>query len=311
MKVFALVATLWVVTAAAQPWPSKPLQIWHGFAPGANPDIIARTLQPALSERLGQPVVIDSKPGAGGRIATAFVAKQPADGHSLIMLTGGDGVMAATVTDLPYDLLRDFAFVSTTTVFPFLVLVSAESPYQTLGQLIEDARKRPGKLSYGHSGIASTLHLAGELLKEQTGIDMVHVPYKGTQVQELVAGRLDMAIQVATSAMPLIKAGRVRVLAVTSAKRDPSFPDVPAVDESVPGYEVTSWLGLAAPSRTSPAIVERLSAEVRAALAREDIAARIRATGAEPFAMTSAEFRARVEADILKWRRLAAKVSLQ
>jgi tripartite-type tricarboxylate transporter receptor subunit TctC len=272
MKALALVAAVWAFGAAAQPWPSKPLQIWHGFAPGANPDIIARTLQPALAERLGQPVVIDTKPGAGGRIATAFVAKQPADGHALIMLTGGDGVMAATVTDLPYDLLRDFAFVSTTTVFRFLVLVSAESPYQSLGQLIEDARKRPGKLSYGHSGIASTLHLAGELLKEQTGIDMVHVPYKGTQVQELAAGRLDMAIQVATSAMP--------------------------------------WLGLAAPSRTSQAIVDRLSDEVRTLLAREDIAARIRATGAEPRAMTSAEFRARVEADILKWRRLAAKINL-
>src|SRR5438105_4050997 len=242
MRAFVLMTVFAATSAVAQPWPSKPLQIWHGFAPGANPDIIARTLQPALGERLGQPVVIDTKPGAGGRIATAFVAKQPADGHSLIMLTGGDGVMAATVTDLPYDQLRDFAFVSTTTVFPFLVLVSSDSPYQTLGQLIEDARKRPGKLSYGHSGIASTLHLAGELLKEQTGIDMVHVPYKGTQVQELVAGRLDMAIQVSTSAMPMIKAGRVRVLAVTSSKRDPSFPDVPAVDETVPGYEVPSLL---------------------------------------------------------------------
>jgi len=311
MKVLFLVASVWACVAAAQPWPSKPVQLWHGFAAGANPDIIARTLQPALGERLGQPVVIDTKPGAGGRIATAFVAKQPPDGYSLIMLTGGDSVMAATVNDLPYDLLRDFAFVSTTTLFPFVLLVSSEAPYQTLAQFIEDAKKRPGKLSYGHSGIASTLHLAGELLKEQTGIDMLHVPYRGTQVQELAAGRIDMAVSTPTAAMPLIKAGRVRVLAVTSAKRDPSFPDVPAVDESVPGYEVTSWLGLAAPARTSQAIVDKLSAEVRAVLAREDVAARVRATGAEPVAMTGAEFRARVESDIAKWRRLAAKISLQ
>jgi tripartite-type tricarboxylate transporter receptor subunit TctC len=295
----------------AQPWPSRPVQIWHGFAAGSNPDIIARIIQPGLSERLGQPVIIDMKPGASGRIATAFVAKQPPDGHTLIMLTGADGVMAATVTDLPYDLLRDFAFVSTTTVFPFLFLVPSDSPYQTLGQLIEDARKRPGKLSYGHSGVASALHLAGELLKNQAGIDLVHVPYKGGPLQELAAGRLDMAVGVSSSAMPLIKAGRLRVLAVTSLKRDPSFPDVPAVDETVPGYEITSWLGLAAPAGTSQTTVDRLSTEVRAVLAREDVAARMRAMGVEPIGMTSGEFRARVEADIHKWRRLAARISLQ
>jgi len=289
------------------------VQIWHGFPVGSSVDIIARIIQPGLSERLGQPVIIDMKPGASGRIATAFVAKQPPDGYTLIMLTGADGVMAATMTDLPYDLLRDFAFVSTTAAYPFVILVLSDSPYQTLGQLIEDARKRPGKLSYGHSGAGSALHLAGELLKAEAGIDLVHVPYKGGPqvLQELAAGRLDMAVGVPSSAMPLIKAGRLRVLAVTSLKRDPSFPDVPAVDETVPGYEVTSWLGLAAPAGTSQTTVDRLSTEVRAVLAREDVAARMRAIGVEPVGMTSGEFRARVEADIHKWRRLAAKVNLQ
>ena len=297
--------------AGAQSWPAKPLQIWHGMAAGSNPDVIARTLQNPLAERLGQPVVIDLKPGAAGRIATAYVAKQPADGYSLILLNGGDGVLAALVKDLPYDLLRDYSFVSTATVFPFLILVPADSPYRTFGDLVTDARKRPGKLTYGHSGVASTLHLAGELLGEQAGIDLVHVPFKGDQVQQVAAGRLDFAVSVSTAAIPFIKAGKIRALAVTSLKRDAKFPEVPAVAETVPGYDVTSWLGIAAPAGTPQAIVDRLSDEVRAVLAREDVASRIRSFGSEPVAMTSAQFRARVESDIAKWKRLAVRLSLE
>lgn len=308
----AILMSTWAAgQALAQQYPSKPVTIWHGFIAGGNPDIVSRTIQPSLAERLGQPVTVDMKPGAAGRIATAFIAKQPPDGHNLIMITGGDGVMAATVKDLPYDLLRDLTFVSTTTVFPFLLLVQADSPYKTLKDFIDDAKKRPGKLSYGHSGVASTLHLVGELLKDEAGIDIVHVPYKGTQIQEVAAGRLDMAVSVATPAMPLIKAGKVRVLAVTSPKRDPFFPDVPTIGETVPGYVVESWLGLAAPGGTPQSILDRLAADVRAIVSREDVAQRLRSMGAEPMATTSAEFRARVAADIDKWKRLAAKIKLE
>ncbi len=301
------------IGARAQAWPTKPVQIIHGFNAGANPDLISRALQPALSERLGQPVLVDSRPGASGRIATTYVAKQPADGYTLIMITGGDGVVAATARDLPYDLLRDFAFVSLTTVFPFLILVPVDSPYKTLGELLDDARKRPGKLSYGHSGVASTLHLVGELMKDMAGVDIVHIPYKGTQAQELAAGRpgLDMAVSVATPAMPFIKSGKVRVIAVTSAARDPAFPDVPTVGETLPGYEVTSWLGVAAPAGTSPAIVDRLSSDIRAVLARDDVKARLAIMSAHGTGSTGAEFRARVAADIAKWRRLADRVKLE
>lgn len=294
----------------AQQWPSKPIQIFHGFAPGGNPDIVARAMAPALSERLGQTVIVEPRPGAGGRIATNHVAKQPADGHSLIMLTGGDSVLAATLQDLPYDLLRDFAFISATTQFPFLILVQADAPYRTLRDLIDDARRRPGKLSYGHSGTATTLHLAGELMKEMAGIDILHVPTKGTQAQELAAGRLDMSVGVSTSAMPFLKSGRIRVLAVTSTARTRDFPDAQAVAETLPGYEVTSWLGLAAPAGTSTAIIERLSNEVRMVLTRDDVKARLLNLGAEPYGSTGPEFRARVESDIRKWRALGEKVKL-
>ncbi len=298
--------------ASAQAWPTKPVQIIHGFNAGANPDLISRALQPALSERLGQPVLVDSRPGASGRIATSYIAKQPADGYTLIMITGGDGVIAATARDLPYDLLRDFAFISLTTVFPFLIVVPVDSPYKTLGELLDDARKRPGKLGYGHSGVASTLHLVGELMKDMAGVDIVHIPYKGTQAQELAAGRpgLDMAVSVSAPAMPFIKSGKLRVLAVTSAARDPAFPDAPAVAETLPGYEVTSWLGVAAPAGTSPAIVDRLSSDIRAVLARDDVKARLATMSAHGTGSTGAEFRARVAADIDKWRRLADKVKL-
>ncbi len=306
----ALISATIAAAAHAQTWPSRPIQIIHGFAPGGNPDIVARIIAPTLSERLGQPVVVESKPGAGGRIATNHVAKQPPDGYSLIMLTGGDSVLAATLRDLPYDLVRDFAFVTATTQFPFLILVKADSPYRTLRDLIEDARQRPGKLSYGHSGTATTLHLVGELMKEMAGIDMLHIPTKGTQTQELAAGRLDMSVGVSTSSMPFIKSGKVRVLAVTSSKRTSEFPDSQSVSEDLPGYEVTSWLGLAAPAGTNPAIVERLSLEVRAILARDDVKTRLGSLGAEPYGTTGSEFRERIESDIKKWRALAAKIKL-
>lgn len=296
--------------AFAQTYPSRPIQLFHGFLVGGNPDIISRVVAPALGERLGQTVIVEPRPGAAGRIATAHVAKLAPDGHSMIMLTGGDSVLAATAKDLSYDLLRDFAFVSATTKFSFLITVSADSQYKTLRDFIDDAKKRPGKLTYGSSGVASTLHLAGELLKDMAGIDMLHVPFKGEQVKEIIAGRLDMAVTVATPAMPLIKAGKVRVLAHTGPDRLADLPDAQPVREVIPGFEVLSWLGIAMPAGTPQTIVDRVSADVRAVLAREDVKSRLANLGTEPFGTTPAEFRARVETDVEKWKKLAAKVKL-
>lgn len=311
MRIIALILGCALAGATfAQGYPNRPLQMFHGFLVGGNPDIISRLIAPALGERLGQTVVVEPRPGASGRIATAHVAKQPADGYTMIMITGGDAVLAATARDLPYDLLRDLAFASSTTRFPFLFAVAADSPYKTLRDLIEDARKRPGKLTYGTSGIASTLHLAGELFKDMAGIDLLHVPFKGEQVREIVAGRLDLAVTVATPAMALIKAGKVRVLAHTGPDRLADLPEAQPIREELPGYEVLSWLGLALPGGTPAAIVERVSAELRAVLAREDVKTRLLSLGSEPYPATPAEFRARVEADVAKWKKLAAKVKL-
>ena len=307
----ALLSAIAGAQDSARDYPTKPIRFLVPYPPAGGTDIVARTLTEPLSQVLGQPIIIDNRGGAAGNLGTDLAAKAPADGYTVLFTLSSHTINPRLYDKLPFDVEKDFVPVSLAAMIPQILVAHPSVPVNNVKELIALARSQPGKLKYASVGTGSPGHIAGELFKLKTGIDMVHVPYKGTQVQELAAGRLDMAIQVSTSAMPLIKAGRVRVLAVTSAKRDPSFPDVPAVDEIVPGYEVTSWLGLAAPSRTSQAIVERLSAEVRAALAREDVAARIRATGAEPFAMTSAEFRARVEADILKWRRLAAKISLQ
>jgi tripartite-type tricarboxylate transporter receptor subunit TctC len=299
-----------VAAARAQAWPGKPLRIVHGYDNGSNPDTVARAIGPALTERLGQPVVVEPKPGAGGRIATAFVAKAEPDGYSFMMLTAGDGVNAATEANLPYDLLKDYAFVTTVVEFPFFLMVNAESPIRTLEDLLQEARKAPNKLSFATPGVRTTQHLAGELLKATAGVELLHVPFKGNAFVDLLGGRVDSIIAAPSVSVGQIRSGKVRALAVTSRARVAAFPDVPTIGERYPGFEVTSWLGLAAPAGTPPAILERLGAEVRQALARDDVKARLAGLGSDPAPSTGEQFRARVENDIRKWKGLAGKAKL-
>jgi tripartite-type tricarboxylate transporter receptor subunit TctC len=295
----------------AQAYPSKPIRIVHGYDAGSNPDTVARAIGPALTERLGQPIVIDARPGAGGRIATAHVATQEPDGYSLMMLTAGDGVNAATEPKLPYDLLKDYAFVSMVVQFPFMLLVRADSPYQSLPDFIGTAKQSPGKLTFATPGIRTTQHLSGELIKSLAGIDLLHVPFKGNAFVELLGGRIDSMIAAPSVSTPQVKSGKVRAIAVTGRKRMDAFADVPTVAETIGGFEVTSWLGLAAPARTSGAVIDQLAAEVRHVLMQEAVRSRLIAVGSEPSASTPAEFRARVERDITKWKALASKVRLE
>jgi tripartite-type tricarboxylate transporter receptor subunit TctC len=296
--------------AHAQAYPARPVRIVHGFDSGSNPDVVARIIGPALTERLGQAIIVDAKPGAGGRIATAHVATQEPDGYTLMMLTAGDSVIAATDSKLSYDLLRDFAFISSAIQFPFVILVGAGSPFRSLRDLIDAAKRAPGKLSFGTPGIRTTQHFCGELLKSTADIDLLHVPFKGSPLQDLIGGRLDLMIAAPSVSTPQIQGGKVRALAVTGPGRMETLPAVPAVAETLPGFEVTSWLGLAAPAKTSPAIVERLSAEVRQVLGRPAVRERLLAIGSEPGGSTGAALRARVAADIGKWKGLAGKARL-
>ncbi len=295
---------------SAQGWPSRAVHIVHGYDSGSNPDTVARAISQGLGERLGQPIVIEPRPGAGGRIATAYVLTQEPDGHTLMMLTAGDGVLAATESKLPYDLARDYAFIATVIQFPFVIMVSPDSPLKALGDALEAAKKNPGKLTFATPGVRTTQHLAGELIKSNAGVDMLHVPFKGTSFQDLIGGRVDMLIAAPSISLPQIKGGAVRAIAVTAKSRMESLPAVATVGETLAGFEVSSWLGLAAPAKTPAAVLARLNAEVRKVLADEAVRNRLLGIGSDPAGGTADEFRARVESDIRKWKELAQRVRL-
>ena len=294
----------------AQAWPAKPVRIVHGYDSGSNPDTVARAMQAELGQRLGQPVIIEPKPGAGGRIATAYVATQEPDGYTLMMLTGGDGVLAATDPKLPYDLARDYAFISTVSQFPFVIMVKADSPIKTLADALDAAKKNPGKISFATPGIRTTQHLTGELINATAKVDLLHVPFKGNSFQDLIGGRVDLLIAAPSVSTSQIKGGAVRAIAVTSRNRMETLPGVPTVAETLPGFEVTSWLALAAPAKTPAAVIARLNADVRQVLGQEAVRARLLAIGSEPVGGTADELRTRVETDIRKWRELARTAKL-
>lgn len=296
----------------AQPaFPSRPIRIVHGYSAASNPDTIARLISPSLIETLGQSVIVEPKPGAGERIAAQYLIAQPADGYTLYLMTGGANVLSATDPQVPFNTLRDFTYISTLTMFPFALVVAANSPFRTLKDLLDAARKSPGKLSYGHGGVGNTLHLAVEYLKVKAGIEIEPVAYKdvGQQVADVLNGRLDLAIGTFTVYQAALRNGQARALAVTSKERWAEFPDVPAIDDDVPGYEVVSWLGLAAPAGLPAGITERLAGATRVAVARPDVRSRLQTMGNDPRSSTSAEFRARIESDYAKWQSLAKVVN--
>jgi tripartite-type tricarboxylate transporter receptor subunit TctC len=295
----------------AQSWPAKPLRIVHGYDSGSNPDTISRLLGPAVGERLSQPVIVESKPGAAGRIAARYVASQPGDGYTFLMLTAGDAVVAALDSKVPFKLLQDFAFVSSVIEFPFLFCVAATSPIKTLQDLLADARRRPGQVSYGTPGIGTTHSLAGDLLKHMTGLDLLHIPYKGNAFPDLIGGRVDFLIATPSVSLPLIQGGKIRAIAVTSKEALAAVADATPVDRAVPGFEVKSWLGLAAPAATPAAVVQRMSSVVQAAAAVDSVRANLAGTGSLVVTSSGEAFRVRVEADVKKWSTFAGRVKLE
>jgi tripartite-type tricarboxylate transporter receptor subunit TctC len=297
--------------AKAQAWPSQPIRIVHGYAPGSNPDTIARHMAPAMGEALGATMIVDPKPGAAERLAASQVAKLPPDGYTLYMMTGGQAVVSATDPELTYKLDKDFDFLSIVTRFPFNFVVAAESRFKTFKDFVDEAKQRPGKLSYGSSGIGSTLHMAMELLRAQIGIDIVHVPYRGGMAQplaDLANGQLDLHVSALTLSTQLVRAGKLRSLAVTSKERSRFEPTVPAVSETVPGFDVVSWLGFAAPAGLPAAIRDKLVAAIQRTAARADVKAKLEELGNDVLADGPDAFRARVMADMAKWKPLAHAV---
>jgi tripartite-type tricarboxylate transporter receptor subunit TctC len=297
----------------AQAWPANPIRLMHGYDAGSNPDTIARHLSVPLTEILGVQIVVEPKPGAAERLAATQIARMKPDGGVLYLMTGGQAVVSATDRTLSYDLLRDFDFVAIVTRFPFVFTVPPDSRFKTVQAYFDEAKRRPNELTYGTSGVGSTLHMAMELLLSQAGAKITHVPYKGglgAPYNDLVTGRLDMQVVTFSNAQPMLKAGKLRALAVTSKERHPGFPEVPTVAETlVPDYDVVSWLGFAAPAGLPPALRDRLNETLRQAMARPGIKEKLEELGNDTRVSTPAEFRVRVEQDMSRWRPLAHVVN--
>ena len=290
----------------AQAYPSKPIRVVTGFAPGGSADAAARIIAAKMSEGLGQQVIVENRTGAGSLIAHEFVAKAPPDGHTLLLMAGGFPVQPAMLKKLPYDAVRDFAMVSMLVRFPFVLIVNAESPTQSADEFIRFAKARPGKLSYGSSGVGSIHHMASELFNAMAGTDVQHVPFRGgnAQIMELMAARVDVVFEALPNAMPFIKSGKIRALAVTSAAPSPFLPDVPAMTRVLPGYDVSSFFALATTAGTPPAVVAQLNQETRRALALPDVRQRFVDLGGEPQASSSEEMRQFIEQEVAKWTRV-------
>src|SRR5436190_5694392 len=304
----AAALTLYAAVAAAQAWPAKPLKLVTPFPPGGSADVIARLIANQLSAQLGQPMVIDNRPGAGGLVGNEYAAKQPPDGYTLLLITGAYPVQAAMLKSLPFDPLVDVAMVSMLTSYPFVISVRPDSPFRTLAELIAYAKANPGKLNYPSSGIGTVHHLSGELLNAMAGIEMVHVPFRGgaSPLTEVFGGRVDLLLEAMTLSIGQLQSGTRRALAVTSRERWKALPEVPTVAETVPGYEVNSFIGLGATGHTPQPIIERANAEVRKALANPETHKRFVEFGGEPGASTPAEMRTYIERKIAKWKGVIA-----
>ena len=298
---------------AQQAYPSRPVQLIHGFGAGGNADVVARLVAQKLQGYLEQPVVVDIKSGAGGTIATNYVAKASPDGYNIVMLTGAHTVSAALRKSLPYDPVKDFAFISTVSTFPFVVAVRAEHPAKTLAELLDMARKAPGKISFTSVGVGSTQHMVGELLSAAAGVQLLHVPYRGggAPVQAVIGGEVDILADTLTVATAHIQSGRLRALGVTSAMAWPSAPGVPPVSATLPNFEVRSWLGLAAPVGTPDAVIRRLNADVRRVLHQPEVQKILAAAGSAPAPDSPEEMRNMVQNDIARWRAVIAKRGIQ
>lgn len=293
--------------AAADAWPSQPVKMMVGFAPGGANDIVARILAKELSQSLGQTVVVDNRAGAGGLIASEVVAKAPKNGYTLLLGSIGNNTIAPVLAKkLSFDPRKDLEPVSLVAEAGNALLVNAKLPYKSVKDLIEAARVAPGTINYASSGTGSTLHLAGALFAQQAGVDMVHIPYKGNSqaINDVVAGQVQAIFSGIPSAISSSKAGQTRILAVTTPQRLKSLPEVPTVAEAgLPGYAFTSWYGLFTTGGTDPAIVNRLAQEVRKIIAKPEVQAQLAGQGLEPVSSDPESFKAQVDREITRWTR--------
>jgi tripartite-type tricarboxylate transporter receptor subunit TctC len=307
--IFTLLTVFSFSLAQAQTWPSKqPIKFIVVYPPGGASDVTARLIAAKLSESIGQSVNVENKPGANGIIATEFVAKSPPDGYTLLMANlGPNAINPVVYKKLPYDAIKDFSAITLTTIVPQFIVVSTSLPIYSVNDLISYAKANPGKVTFASAGNGASNHLSGELFNTMAGIRMQHIPYKGDApgLIDVMAGQVNVALPTAIAAAPHVRSGKLRALAVTSTKRLPSFPDVPTVSETLPGFEAVSWGGVMVAAGTPQPIINRLNTEILNILKMPDIAEKLNGLGAEIVGSSPQQFDAYVKSEIAKWGKVA------
>ena len=294
------------LTAAALDYPARPVRIVEGFGAGSTPDLLSRLTGQWLSQRLGQPFVVENRPGAGSNVATETVVVSPPDGYTLLTCLTANTINASLYSKLDFDFIRDVAPVAGMIVFPMVLLVNPSFPAKNFAEFITYAKANPGKINIASPGIGTPMHLSIELLKMMAGVDIVHVPYRGpaAAMNDLIAGHIQAFVVTVSTALGPIRADKVRPLAVTSAKRDDILPDVPAIGESYPGFAAVSWSGTCAPKATAPAIIDTLSDTITAGYADAQFKTRIKDLGGEAVPTAASDFAAFIGEEAAKWAKV-------
>lgn len=304
-----LTVAAWACTGganAADPYPSKPVKILFGFPAASATDVIARAIGQKLSEKWSQPVIIDNRPGAGGNLGSEIAARQPADGYTIFFGTVANAISTSYYSKLNYDYLKDFTPITLVATTPLVLVANTNVPVKSVKELIDYARANPGKLNFGSGGPGTSNHLAGEMFKSATGTDLIHIPYKGTPAAytDLMTGRVSLMFDNIVAVMPHIKSGALKAIAVTSAQRSSSLPNLPTVAESgIAGFEAVSWIGALVPVGTPKDIVDKLHTDLVAVLRMPDIQERLAQLGGVVVANTQEQFAAWNRDEIAKWAR--------
>jgi tripartite-type tricarboxylate transporter receptor subunit TctC len=307
-------ATLTMTTAAAADYPIKPIRIVAPFPPASVADVLARPIAQKMAETWGQPVIVDNRTGAAGNVGAELVAKAPPDGYTLLLGTiGTNAVNAALYTKLPFSVQKDFAPISQVATSHLLLVMHPSVPVRTVSDVIALAKAQAGKLNYGSAGVGTTPYLAGAMFNVLAGVSISHVAYKGSPQSaiDLVAGRLDLIFANASAVLPFIRAGRLRLIAISAARRDPAIPDIPAINETLPGFEFEPWWGLFAPAGTPREIVARLHGETARILALQDIKSHYANMGMTAVSSTPEQFSAYVQDEIVRWAKIVTVAGIR
>ncbi len=302
----ALLCVASVGPARAADYPTRPVKWIVPYPPAGTTDVLARIIAQWLTEKLGQPFVIENRPGAGNNLGTEAVVKAAPDGYTMLLVNPANGINATLYKELSFNVIRDIAPVAGIVRTPNVMEVTPSFPAKTVAEFIAYCKANPGKINMASSGRGTSVHLSGELFKSMTGCQMLHVPYKGAgpALTDLMGGQVDVIFDNLPSSVGHIKGGKIRALAVTSAERDPSLPEVPTVAETVPGYEATAWFGIGMPKGTPKDVIEKVNAEVNRALADPKMRARLAELGGKPIAGTPEDFGKVIAAETAKWEKV-------